>query len=246
MTWLGVDISQPKTHISNNTYEFAKRWIKNKIEISPLPLRGILNNLDSQHVVLQQIIDYTRKNTTLFKGNMLTLISIVYHKTFIGRKNFTFSNTYKNCYDFYHTIRYAYKMTTPSELRLYLNSKNLGAFNSGNMSEEVSPSFMKALLSLALHSNAEQSIANIENMYDNFIKSYSHIENFDITALADHPLLHALVNRTESIIKDFQEMTFKPELDLMDCLDMMRVESVDKLVSLKRDPKSVALGLDRL
>jgi hypothetical protein len=27
---------------------------------------------------------------------------------------------------------------------------------------------------------------------------------------------------------------------------MMRVESVDKLVSLKRDPKSVALGLDRL
>jgi hypothetical protein len=44
MNKLGVEISMQKTHISKDTYEFAKRWIRNGIEISPLPIRGIANN----------------------------------------------------------------------------------------------------------------------------------------------------------------------------------------------------------
>jgi len=44
MTKLGVDISVPKTHVSKDTYEFAKRWIKGGREITGIPLRGILNN----------------------------------------------------------------------------------------------------------------------------------------------------------------------------------------------------------
>jgi len=115
------------------------------------------------------------------------------------------------------------------------------------MSEEVAPSFMKALLSLSLHGQAEGAINNVSNMYDDFVKSYTKLdETFDITLLAGHPLLHALRNRVKSIIKDIQMMKFKPEISLMDCLDMMRIESVDKLVSLKRDPKSVVDSLDKL
>jgi len=44
MTKLGVDISLHKTHVSKDTYEFAKRWIKGGCEITGIPLRGILNN----------------------------------------------------------------------------------------------------------------------------------------------------------------------------------------------------------
>jgi hypothetical protein len=44
MTRLGVDISVAKTHVSKDTYEFAKRWIKSGKEITGLPLKGILNN----------------------------------------------------------------------------------------------------------------------------------------------------------------------------------------------------------
>lgn len=32
---LDMPISESKTHVSNDTYEFAKRWIQNGIEISP-------------------------------------------------------------------------------------------------------------------------------------------------------------------------------------------------------------------
>jgi hypothetical protein len=44
MARFGVDISIPKTHVSNDTYEFAKRWIKNNKEISGIPLKGLFQN----------------------------------------------------------------------------------------------------------------------------------------------------------------------------------------------------------
>jgi hypothetical protein len=44
MTRWGVDISKTKTHVSYDTYEFAKRWIKNGKEITGLPLKGLFQN----------------------------------------------------------------------------------------------------------------------------------------------------------------------------------------------------------
>lgn len=46
MRKLGVSISEQKTHVSYDTYEFAKRWIKGGVEISGISLKGILNDLD--------------------------------------------------------------------------------------------------------------------------------------------------------------------------------------------------------
>lgn len=40
---LGVQISEAKSHVSNDTYEFAKRWYHNGIEISGIQLRAFLN-----------------------------------------------------------------------------------------------------------------------------------------------------------------------------------------------------------
>lgn len=44
MSVLGVGISLHKTHASKDTYEFAKRWIHKGIEISPIPLRGLISS----------------------------------------------------------------------------------------------------------------------------------------------------------------------------------------------------------
>lgn len=40
---LGVEISPLKTHVSYDTYEFAKRWYKDKEEISPFPILSFSN-----------------------------------------------------------------------------------------------------------------------------------------------------------------------------------------------------------
>jgi len=44
MTKLGVSISMHKTHVSKDTYEFAKRWICKSKEITGIPLKGIVSN----------------------------------------------------------------------------------------------------------------------------------------------------------------------------------------------------------
>lgn len=44
---LGVVISEEKTHVSKDTYEFAKRWFHNGIEISPFPLAGLYSSYKS-------------------------------------------------------------------------------------------------------------------------------------------------------------------------------------------------------
>lgn len=42
MRELGVDLSLAKTHVSNDTFEFAKRWYQAGIEISGIPLSSFL------------------------------------------------------------------------------------------------------------------------------------------------------------------------------------------------------------
>jgi len=56
----GVDLSLAKTHVSCDTYEFAKRWIKGKCELTPLPIRGIVDNIHNPIIVFSIIFDYMR------------------------------------------------------------------------------------------------------------------------------------------------------------------------------------------
>jgi len=42
---LGVKTSEAKTHVSKDTYEFAKRWFKRGQEVSGLPMRGLIDNI---------------------------------------------------------------------------------------------------------------------------------------------------------------------------------------------------------
>lgn len=55
MKSLGVDISPSKSHVSQNTYEFAKRWFQNCIEISPIPINGIVVGLSNPIIVYSLI-----------------------------------------------------------------------------------------------------------------------------------------------------------------------------------------------
>jgi len=63
MSGLGVEISDSKSHVSNDTYEFAKRWFKNGQEFSGIPLNGFLNALDTPIELYSEILNiyYTRK-----------------------------------------------------------------------------------------------------------------------------------------------------------------------------------------
>jgi hypothetical protein len=55
MKELGVGISLPKSHISSNLYEFAKRIFLNGQEITGIQVRGFYSNLNKYHLVYQMV-----------------------------------------------------------------------------------------------------------------------------------------------------------------------------------------------
>jgi hypothetical protein len=55
---LGVGISSHKTHVSTNTYEFAKRWFRNGIEISGLQVNAFMETWKSYPLLFQTLRTY--------------------------------------------------------------------------------------------------------------------------------------------------------------------------------------------
>jgi hypothetical protein len=95
---LGVELSEQKTHVSKNTYEFAKRWIqwdKNR-EITGLPLGGILRNINNPNIVFTILYDYFKiKNNFNPSGtnSLVELVICLYHKLLIkNNKYYKLSN----------------------------------------------------------------------------------------------------------------------------------------------------------
>jgi hypothetical protein len=123
MTRLGVDISLPKTHVSKDTYEFAKRWIKDGKEITGIPLRGILNNFNNPKIVLLELMDYL-KRYALCRYSALDLACLLYNKIpFKKKRIYTSYKMRKLLYDFNQAIRYTFNLCTLDELRSYFAHK---------------------------------------------------------------------------------------------------------------------------
>jgi hypothetical protein len=96
MNKLGVDISMHKTHVSKDTYEFAKRWIRwtpdGYKELSPIPLKGIAANIDNPFIIFTILFDYfiSKGNMYLSKRGLVSLVVRLYNnltfKYYIKRK----------------------------------------------------------------------------------------------------------------------------------------------------------------
>jgi hypothetical protein len=64
MSTLGVDISVHKTHISKDSYEFAKRWITGGVEVTPFPIWSIIEAGTSYIKLATALRDTHRKGWT--------------------------------------------------------------------------------------------------------------------------------------------------------------------------------------
>jgi len=90
ITSMGVEVSLNKTHVSKDTYEFAKRWIKpfSKTEITGIPLKGIINNFKNPLVVFIILYDYFKIKGNLYTSryDLVELLYRLYHKFSIIKK----------------------------------------------------------------------------------------------------------------------------------------------------------------
>jgi hypothetical protein len=244
MNKLGVDISEAKSHVSKNTYEFAKRWIRNRVEISPLPLRGILNNYKNLNVVLMQLLNYLQKCNIKYKGNALELICELYNKLKIGGRFLNENSIYRICYKFYYSYRYSLGYATNDEMRSFLHSylpEHIPVPRS-----ELIPGFIRELLIGSLAFEVEKLSDSASKQLDAFIKYYKDKGLEDMSLLANHPFTHALYNQLKSKQDQLNKISNDTNNDLIDKIVHMRVEAVDKLVETVRDPYVKVSKLDKL
>lgn len=245
MTRLGVEISKHKTHVSRNTYEFAKRWIQKRVEISPLPLKGICHNKRNLHIVFLQLYSYLKRCNTAYKYTCLELISEIMSNVPLGKKVYYKPSTIiRRCYDFNMVIRYAFNDATPYELYSYLCSKVKGVYPIP--CEKLIPSFVRELLTLGLFHQAEMAGDEIKGYFDSFYNRFKEGYKFKPEILKHHPLLHACYNRLEEIHKDLYRLRASKDFNLIEAMQAMRVDKIDEIVALKRDTKKTVKSLDTL
>jgi len=90
---LGVEVSLNKTHVSKDTYEFAKRWIiwnpKGKKEITGIPLKGIISNFRNPYIVYIIRYDFfkIKGNQWSFNFSLVELLHMLYNKFIISNDN---------------------------------------------------------------------------------------------------------------------------------------------------------------
>lgn len=67
---LGVTTSEAKTHVSKDTFEFAKRWFTNGYEVSPFPINAVIEARSDPHQIGISLYDATRKAWHTLKGGV--------------------------------------------------------------------------------------------------------------------------------------------------------------------------------
>jgi len=75
---LGVDVSPSKTHVSSNTYEFAKRWVHKGDEITPFPLASLREN-DKRYYTFVNLLIEVREKGWLLECSIPEAIDMYYN-----------------------------------------------------------------------------------------------------------------------------------------------------------------------
>jgi len=244
MNKLGVDISIPKTHVSKNTYEFAKRWIFQGREISGLPLRGIMNNINNPITIINIVVEYIYRIPSLLKVStttellMKSMVNIKYNKRFYSHIKLKFIIDSSIL-----MIRFNKGLTNYQEIRNYFfQFCKIQELNLPNV-DEIYP-FMDRVFSLGLDSIAEKSANSLMKYYDRFLGSFD--PNYPQVNLKFNPIVHGLYQKLIQIKQRVMKNNSSPTLDLIDSTSDFRIDEPDKLVESLRFTSKQIIYLDKV
>lgn len=259
MTRLGVDISKTKTHVSCDTYEFAKRWIRwsngQKIEMTGLPIKGIILNFSNLKIVYSILLDYIIKgNLYLYSGNLLKLLAISYQglniKSIFKSNKLSYSLIIRSLGNFSMAMRYCHGLLSHEEFRRWFGK--LSKESSCSLpSEREALSFMKGVLSFGLVDLVQDSQKVTLNIY-NKIKPLWVNSNLNITEEHSHDfLLNALKNHLVKIHGVLSEISSKLVADnssfnILDVVSDLVYVDIDQLMKFRRNVKTLPIVIDRL
>jgi hypothetical protein len=248
----GVGISEPKTHVSKDTYEFAKRWIQNMTEISGIPLKGIICNIGNPSIILSNIFNYVHKMKILpISGNVLELTGALYSGLNIKGRYMSKYSIIKRLSDFYIMLRYAHEFITYDELRTYLGRKlHTSTWDMLPASGEM-PSFLKGILSHGIRNTIESGA----NKYANSLKPFDNLSqydyesfrrNFEINCTPFYCGVYNTLRRYIDIFKKALDPVLQESNGFLDLVEGILTIHTDKIALMHRGEKEKLILMDKI
>jgi hypothetical protein len=108
---IGAEISLMKSHTSPNCYEFAKRWFRNGIEVSGIPVRGFLDNINKYHILYMNVISLIDRNLHTARYTTIPDLVMSLLRVTTNLKNRQYANLYS-------------RLTSLHAMHLYLHTDN--------------------------------------------------------------------------------------------------------------------------
>jgi hypothetical protein len=234
---MGVDISLTKTHVSKDTYEFAKRWIKANREVSGIPLRGILHNFKNPYIIFMILYDHfkIKKNSFLSKLSLVDSIESLYNRLYLIRG--------KKKYFPIRKIRLVIlKLRTFSTLLDivfgYANNQSIRNMFIRNITNELycipdekdSLLEIKKILSIGLKNNVLANVNRLTLFSESLLQKYESITDknfirYDPTFIGIYNYIRNLYDKTQ---------TWEVDANLANLFKDMIIIDIDKVYSKER------------
>nr|URY18745.1 RNA-dependent RNA polymerase [Erysiphe necator associated mitovirus 37] len=236
ITRLGVELSLTKTHVSKDTYEFAKRWFKQGKEITGIPVRGIIHNIFNVFIVFTILYSHFKIHGNLYlsvnslSGSLFTLYNKLY--IFKGKKKFFPIKNYR------YNIKRLKTFSSLLDLIFgYENDQSIRRIFTRNITSDIymipsredSLPNIKEILSTGLGKLLSSNIGKVSSWQTKIIESF---EDENRNNLSVFPTFVGLYNYIENI--KMKTRKWKGSEEISELVSDFNVIDVDKVFSKER------------
>nr|UTQ48822.1 RNA-dependent RNA polymerase [Monilinia fructicola mitovirus 5] len=238
MNYLGVETSPAKTHVSSDTYEFAKRWIHIDLgELTGLPLRGIITNINNIFILYNILFDFYQLKGNLYTGSKtlldvcIILIRAMPQKV-VGTKKKFFgpANLRGRLLPYQLFMRIAFDIASYDEIRNFFATnvtKNDEYMIGTNM--KVIHSEIERVLSLVLVGQAWLAVKRIAAISPQLAKKAMRTRNG-----SPHPVIRAIMNNIERLV-NYSKTLMLQTITLKQSMEKSPLLDIDAIFSQQRN-----------
>jgi hypothetical protein len=241
ITGLGVEISPMKTHVSETTYEFAKRWFHHGIEVTGFPLNSITSTLKAPLELYNAVVtQFERGLVPLnFTGSVEAVVKLYEMMRWSPRK----VATIKSLLDSYRFTLRNLRNFNPDEVRNFFAANTFNAETEYVIpaSETMLESELSRVASAVLNGTVMGltfRLSRYQAKLDALIKGMlTTPEGRDPVGTGDLPIRDSIFNGIENLLAIGQRIDVWKEL--LPLLEITTVVDLDQLA--KRQRKSVVI-----
>jgi hypothetical protein len=250
---LGVDISPTKTHVSKDTYEFAKRWIKQGKEVTGIPVRGIVHNFNNIFTVYNILYDHykIKKNQYLSRYSLVESLCGIYKGLYLikGKKKYfpirNLSRIYTRLITFSNILNISFGYANDQSIReIFTRNITNDYFMIPN--RENSLLEIKKILSLGLEELLSTNIRKVSLWQYDIINYYNVTDRSQLiyqpTFVGLYNYIYNLKSRAKEWIGSEEISELSHDLNIIDIDHIYSPKSRNKYSTLMTIGKSLEEG----